>query len=146
MARSVKDALLQAGLVRPEDTPEARRERDRQERRAREAAELAERMADTRPPPSWEAPPAGRIVDETPPEPPATRAICTDCAEPFDPTAAEHKPHGRADQCGPCALGEAAGPRRRRGQMVWAHKTAPALEIEGGPPLSPEELAAMRRR
>jgi hypothetical protein len=106
MARSFKDALLQAGLVRPEDTPEARREHEQQERRARETAELAERMADTRPPPSWEAPPAGRIVAETPPEARETLATCTDCGERFDPTAADHRRHGRADQCGPCARGE----------------------------------------
>lgn len=39
-----------------------------------------------------------------------------------------------------------AGPRRVRGEMVWLHKTAPTLVIEGGPGLSPEEHAAGRRR
>ena len=35
---------------------------------------------------------------------------------------------------------------RVRGQMVWLHKTAPILEIEGRPRLTPEEIASGRRR
>jgi hypothetical protein len=35
---------------------------------------------------------------------------------------------------------------RVRGRMVWLHKTAPILEIEGRPGLTPEEMAAGRRR
>src|SRR5262245_49697629 len=38
------------------------------------------------------------------------------------------------------------GPPRVRGEMVWTHKTAPTLVIEGRPDLSPEEHAAGRRR
>lgn len=38
------------------------------------------------------------------------------------------------------------GPRRVRGEMVWLHKTAPTLVIEGRPGISPEEHAAGRRR
>lgn len=38
------------------------------------------------------------------------------------------------------------GPARVRGEMVWLHKTAPTLVIEGRPGLSPEEHAAGRRR
>ena len=38
------------------------------------------------------------------------------------------------------------GPRRKRGEMVYLHKTAPVLVIEGGPTLSAEEHAAGRRR
>ena len=34
---------------------------------------------------------------------------------------------------------------RVRGQMVWLHKTAPILEIEGRPRLTPEEMANGRR-
>jgi hypothetical protein len=41
---------------------------------------------------------------------------------------------------------ERLGPPRVRGEMVWLHKTAPVLVIEGRPPLSPEEHAAGRRR
>lgn len=37
------------------------------------------------------------------------------------------------------------GPRRVRGEMVWLHKTAPVLVIEGRR-LSPEDHAAGRRR
>lgn len=38
------------------------------------------------------------------------------------------------------------GPARVRGEMVWLHKTAPTLVIEGRPGLSPDEHAAGRRR
>lgn len=38
------------------------------------------------------------------------------------------------------------GPRRVRGEMVWLHKTAPTLVIEGRPGLSAEDHAAGRRR
>jgi hypothetical protein len=38
------------------------------------------------------------------------------------------------------------GPPRVRGEMVWLHKTAPTLVIEGGPGLSPDDHAAGRRR
>lgn len=38
------------------------------------------------------------------------------------------------------------GPVRIRGEMVWLHKSAPILVIEGRPGLSPEEHAAGRRR
>lgn len=41
---------------------------------------------------------------------------------------------------------EDQGPRRVRGEMIWLHKTAPVLVIEGKEPLSPEEHAAGRRR
>jgi hypothetical protein len=37
-------------------------------------------------------------------------------------------------------------PPRVRGEMLWLHKTAPTLIIEGRPMLSPEEHAAGRRR
>jgi hypothetical protein len=146
MAGSVKDALLRAGLVRPEDTPEALQERAWREKQRRAAEELAERLADTTAPPAWEKPAPGEIVESDPTRGPASEHICIDCGDPFDPTSAEHKPYGKLEQCGPCARGEAPGPTRKRGQMVWTHKTAPALEIEGGPTISPDELAAMRRR
>ena len=38
------------------------------------------------------------------------------------------------------------GPPRVRGEMIWLHKTAPTLVIEGRGDLSPEEHAAGRRR
>jgi hypothetical protein len=38
------------------------------------------------------------------------------------------------------------GPPRVRGEMVWLHKTAPTLVIEGRPGLSPDDHAAGRRR
>ena len=142
----MKDALLKSGVIKKEDTQEARQAKERRERQQREQEELARRMSDENPLPRWEAPPTGRIVDSNLEAPADAELVCTDCAEPFDPTSAEHKPFGRADQCGPCARGEEPGPRRKKGQMVWTHKTAPTLEIEGGPTLSPEELAAMRRR
>jgi hypothetical protein len=147
MARSLTDALLQAGVVRADDTPAARQERAWRERQAERAREVAARMAEAELPPAWEgaATPA-EAVDSAGSDGGARLTVCADCAEPFDPESPEHRPHGRADQCGPCARGEAPGPRRKRGQMVWTHKTAPTLEIEGGPRLSPEELAAMRRR
>jgi hypothetical protein len=147
MARSLTDALLKAGVVRAEDTPAARQEKAWRERQAERASEVATRLAEAELPPAWEsaATPAD-AVDSAESGGDTKLTVCADCAEPFDPESAEHRPHGRADQCGPCARGEAPGPRRKRGQMVWTHKTAPTLEIEGGPTLSPEELAAMRRR
>jgi hypothetical protein len=142
----LKDALLRAGVVRPEETPEARSEQAWQERRQKDAEELAARTASTAPLPSWEAPPSGQIVGDERAATQPQRTACTDCGEPFDPDSPEHKPYGRNDQCVDCARNEDAGPTRKRGQMVWTHKTAPTLEIEGAPPLTPEELAAMRRR
>lgn len=41
---------------------------------------------------------------------------------------------------------EDLGPARVRGEMVWLHKTAPTLVIEGRPGMTPEEHAAGRRR
>ncbi len=41
---------------------------------------------------------------------------------------------------------EDGGPPRIRGEMVWLHKTAPTLVIEGRPGLSPDDHAAGRRR
>lgn len=38
------------------------------------------------------------------------------------------------------------GPPRVRGEMIWLHKTAPTLVIEGRRGLTPEEHAAGRRR
>ncbi len=38
------------------------------------------------------------------------------------------------------------GPARVRGEMVWLHKTAPTLVIEGKPGLSAEDHVAGRRR
>ena len=38
------------------------------------------------------------------------------------------------------------GPARVRGEMVWLHKTAPTLVIEGRPGISPDDHAAGRRR
>ena len=146
MAKSLKDALLQAKLIRPEDTDEARREESWRARQAKDAAEVAAKMADPTPPPQWEAPPPGRIVERRPGSSVPESIACSECKRPFDPTSPEHKPFGRRDQCGPCAREEEAGPPRKRGQMVWTHKTAPTIEIEGGPTLTPEELAAMRRR
>jgi hypothetical protein len=147
MARSFTDALLQAGLIRPEDTPAARQQRAWRERQVERARELAARMAEAAPLPAWESDaPRSEAVPSADGVGRARLAVCADCAGRFDPESAEHRPHGRADQCGPCARGEAPGPRRKRGQMVWTHKTAPTLEIEGGPRLSPDELAAMRRR
>ena len=36
---------------------------------------------------------------------------------------------------------------RKRGKMIWSHKTAPELEIEGqGSAIDPEGIAAQRRR
>jgi hypothetical protein len=146
MATSWKDALVKAGLVKPEETAEGKRERDWRERRAREAAEVAARLADPTLPPRWEPAPTGHIVDSSAAPRPSEPVVCARCGEPFDPTAAEHKQVGRTGECGSCVAGEATGPKRKRGQMVWTHKTAPTLEIEGGRPLTPEEIAAMRRR
>jgi hypothetical protein len=41
---------------------------------------------------------------------------------------------------------ESVGPPRVRGEMVWLHKTAPTLVIQGKKGISAEEHAAGRRR
>jgi hypothetical protein len=147
MARSFTDALVRAGLIRPEDTPSARDERAWRERQAKRTRDVETRMDDATPLPSWEpAAMRSEAVQSAGATSPTRAAACADCGEAFDPESAEHRPFGRADQCGSCARGEVPGPRRKRGQMIWTHKTAPTLEIEGGPRLSPDELAAMRRR
>ena len=53
MAQSVVEALLKAGVIRPEDAPETQQEMRWRERQEREAAEIAARMAEP-PPPRWE--------------------------------------------------------------------------------------------
>ena len=145
MAQSVVEALLKAGVIRPEDTPETQQDQRWRERQKQDAAEIAARMAEP-PPPRWEPPAPGKIVESPRPEAPAQTVLCTECGDAFDASSIDHKPYGKSDQCGPCARGEEPGPARKRGQMVWTHKTAPVLEIEGGPTLSGDELAAMRRR
>jgi len=106
MARSFKDALLKAKIIKQEDTQEARQAKERLERQQREQEDLARRMADTNPLPQWEAPPSGRIVDSSVELTSDALVTCSDCGERFDPTAAEHMAFGRADQCGRCARGE----------------------------------------
>jgi formylmethanofuran dehydrogenase subunit E len=101
--KSLADQLVRAGLVRAEETAEAKREQEWRERREKYAAEVAERM-DEPPPPLWELPPKGKIVERgAAPDLAAGQVVCADCGEPFDPTADEHAKYGRADQCGPCA-------------------------------------------
>lgn len=46
----------------------------------------------------------------------------------------------------PTESDEELGPPRVRGEMVWLHKTAPVLVIQGRPDLSPEEHSSGRRR
>lgn len=46
----------------------------------------------------------------------------------------------------PEAVVDARPPARKRGHMVWVHKTAPELEIEGEKKLSPDDYEKMRRR
>jgi hypothetical protein len=120
MGNSLRDALLKSGAIKPEDTQEAKLERRWRERQAQDEAELAERES-APPPPAWEAPPAGKIVDSRADHPPAeARAICSDCGEWFDLISSADRPYGRSDQCGACAQ-------------------------EGKTTLTPEELAARRR-
>lgn len=71
---------------------------------------------------------------------------CSRCHKTFDPKAEVHAT-GLRDMCGHCSrdMGK-AGPRVKRGQMIWAHKSVPILEIEGEKPVDPEELAKSRRR
>jgi hypothetical protein len=146
--KKITDALVKAGLVRPDQTDEARRAQAQAERRAREAAELDAKLAANEngpAPPPWEAAATGQVVERSATEARPPTVACVDCGEPFDPTSATERAAGRVDQCARCA-DEDAGPPRKRGQMIWTHKTAPTLEIEGGRKLTPEELAAMRRR
>lgn len=146
MTKSIADQLVDAGWLKPEETQEARQEAEWRARQLRDAEEIEARLADTAPRASFEAAATGKIVESARPHVAVEAVVCVDCGEPFDPSAAEHKRYGTSDRCGPCAQVAAPGPPRKRGQMVWTHKTAPTLEIEGGPKLGPEELAAMRRR
>ncbi len=146
MAKSFAEALVRAGRVRPDETPEAQREESWRARQKREAEEIAARLEEPARTIEWEPAATGRIVEGAEAGTAAPPIVCSECGEPFDPDAPEHKPFGRSDQCGPCAQAADTGPRRKRGQMVWTHKTAPVLEIEGGQALTADELAAMRRR
>src|SRR4051812_296591 len=60
--KSLADQLVRAGLVKASDTNEAKRDRDWRERREKYAAEVAARM-DEPPPPAWEPPAKGQIVE-----------------------------------------------------------------------------------
>src|SRR5215813_496550 len=146
MKKSIAQQLVDAGWVKPEETQEARLAAAWRARREREAEALEARLDEPAARVAFEAAASGKIVETARADVAVERVICAECGEPFDPSAAEHKRYGTTDRCGPCAQAEAPGPRRKRGQMVWTHKTAPTLEIEGGAKLGPEELAAMRRR
>lgn len=146
MKKSLAQQLVDAGWVNAEETQEARLEAGWRARQKREAEEIEARLAEPTPRAAFEAPATGKIVESARADVAVEKVVCVDCGEPFDPSAAEHKRYGTSDQCGPCAQAAAPGPKRKRGQMVWTHKTAPTLEIEGGQKLGPEELAAMRRR
>jgi hypothetical protein len=146
MAKSLAQALVASGRVRPEDTQEARLDAEWRARQKRESEAVAARIAEPPPRARWEAEATGKIVETARADVAVEEVVCSDCGELFDPSAAEHKRYGKSDRCGPCAQTAEPGPRRKRGQMVWTHKTAPTLEIEGGQKLGPEELAAMRRR
>src|SRR5258708_2566627 len=91
MANSFKDALLKSGLVRAEDTDEARRERGFRERREKEAASFAEKGAGTARRRGWEAAPTGRIVDGARPAGKSKDVLCSECGEPFAPEKAERR-------------------------------------------------------
>jgi len=146
MTKSLAQQLVDAGWVKPEDTQEARLEAEWRARQKRDAEEVEARLAEATPRTAFEAAATGHIVESARADVAVEKVVCVDCGEPFDPSAAEHKRYGTSDRCGACAQTAAPGPRRKRGQMVWTHKTAPTLEIEGGQKLGPEELAAMRRR
>ena len=152
MAKSFKDALLQARLIKPQDTDEARREGSWRERQEKDAAEVADKMADTTPRLQWESPPSGRIVERSKAAAAPTSILCSECKQPFDPTAPEHRKLGRYEQCGPCAKRakrEEMGPPRKRGRMMWARKPAPAPdgpEVRTGSAPASEEPAAVKKR
>lgn len=46
----------------------------------------------------------------------------------------------------PAHVVDASLPPRKKGRMVWVHKTAPELEINGEEKLRPEDYEKMRRR
>jgi hypothetical protein len=46
--------------------------------------------------------------------------------------------------CGDCSPEETV--ERKRGHMVWLHKTAPVFQFDENPTLSPEEMEKGRRR
>jgi hypothetical protein len=116
VAGSLEEALLKAGVVGKDETPRARREREQTAEREREQAELDAKLADERPLPA------------------------------FDPPALHHAARGNEG----APVGDTAPPEpdeeKVRGQMIWLHKSVPVLEIEGKPPISPDEIAAGRRR
>jgi hypothetical protein len=123
------DALVKAGVVAPGDTPDAKRkQRQKQEQSAyREAVEFRK---------------ASGAGEGFIPEPGLKADDYRIVAKIVPPEIRLAEDGGRGEDDGE----ENGGPPRVRGEMVWLHKTAPVLVIQGRKGLSPEEMAAGRRR
>lgn len=69
--------------------------------------------------------------------------LCESCDQTFRPVIAGDL---ECAECRAAALGRPDA-EKKTGEMVWTHKTAPTLQINGEPEvLSPDEIASMRRR
>lgn len=121
---SIADAMVKAGIVSQEETPNGKRlRRQKQESKAyREKIDKALEEAATEP--------SNDFRERTP----------TRDHRRFKSGEAIPEKRARAEE------GDYSGPARVRGEMVWLHKTAPILVIEGKRGLTPEEMAAGRRR
>lgn len=90
MGKSVRDQMLAKGLVRPEETPEARRAAARSSRPDEPEKAL---------PPPFEAPARGVIVSSR--ARPPTARVCVECGAPLAPTVAVD----RDLRCAECSAG-----------------------------------------
>jgi len=116
--KPIAEQLINLGLVKPEDTPQAKAEANWRRRQAEQEIDICQVSAE--PLPSFEAPALTRAKGSAP----GHDRLYEPESKPSSPDSV----------------------KRVRGQMVWLHKSAPVLEIEGRPGLSPEEMAKGRRR
>ena len=127
MASSFAEAFVKAGIIRPEETVDAKRKK-RQDQESKEYREKIEK--------SLSSSPLGS---------PAT-ASTSEGSFSRDPRRCQS---GKAipEKTLRVENGEDhSGPPRVRGYTLWLHKTAPILVIEGKRGPTPEEMAAGRRR
>jgi hypothetical protein len=138
MKKTIRDQLLARGIVKTEDTPEFKLERDRRQRRAAEILEQESRLADDRPLPSFEAPALLTSAPSSASLPAPSTITCRLCGKDVP-----ERMVAKVDECNLCTE---EVEERVRGQMEWVHKSVPVLHIEGRPVTSPEDYAKMRRR
>lgn len=122
---TIADAMVKAGIVTLEETPNAKRKQRQERESISYRQEIEARKADHERPSCH----LSEVYDH--------RVV----ARIVSPEARQDVPkRGEKDR------EEDGSPPRVTGEMVWLHKTAPILVIHGRKGLSPEEMAAGRRR